>query len=178
MRIAAPPCGNKLYATEPQRDFHAVVAALPDRLFLTLPELIRAEERGRFSESIYQQFDSPYSPVSIAFSNLRELFGLSIHGEASPEDIMALEAASLVQFLIQTKGGIRAVKQAWGRGSTADLLNRIDSSPLAEMGARWYAVGMKEGRDAPDYPFLSVYYLLGGGFSDAAWTTSSALSSA
>jgi len=166
--------GTRLYATEPKRDFHAVVAALPDRLFLTLPELIRAEERGRFPESIYQQFDSPYSPVSIAFSNLRELFGLSIHGEVSPEDIMTLEAASLVRFLIQTKGGIRAVKQAWGRESTADLLNRIDSSPLVEMGARWYAVGMKEGRDAPDYPFLSVYYLLGGGFSDAAWTRSSA----
>jgi len=166
--------GIKLYATEPKRDFHAEVAALPDRLFLTLPELIRAEERGHFPESIYQQFDSPYSPVSIAFGNLRKLFGLSIHGEVSLEDILTLEAASFVRFLIQTEGVILAVKQAWGRGSTADLLNRIDSSSLAEMGARWYALGMKEGRDAPDSEFLSAYYLLGGGFPDAAWARSSA----
>ncbi len=165
--------GTRLYATEPKRDFHAVVAALPDRLFLSLPELIRAEERGRFPESIYQQFDSPYSPVSIAFSDLRKLFGLSVHGEVSPEDILVLEAASFVQFLIETKGGIRAVKQAWGRGSTVNLLNRIDLAPPEEMGARWYAAGIEAGRDAPDFPFLSVYYLLGGGFPDVAWTRSS-----
>ncbi len=101
--------GTRLYATEPKRDFHAVVAAMPDRLFLALPELIRAEERGRFPESIYQQFDSPYSPVSIAFSDLRKLFKFSVHGEVSPEDILVLEAASFVQFLIETKGGIREV---------------------------------------------------------------------
>jgi len=165
--------GTRLYATEPKRDFHAVVAALPDRLFLALPELIRAEERGRFPESIYQQFDSPYSPVSIAFSDLRKLFGLSVHGEVSPEDILVLEAASFVQFLIETKGGIRAVKQAWGRGSTVNLLNRIDSAPPEEMGARWYAAGIEAGLGALDFPFLSVYYLLGGGFPDAAWTRSS-----
>ncbi len=165
--------GTRLYATEPKRDFHAVVAALPNRLFLTLPELIRAEERGRFPESLYQQFDSPYSPVSIAFSDLRKLFGLSVHGEVSPEDILALEAASFVQFLIETKGGIRAVKQAWGRGSTVNLLNRIDSVPPEEMGARWYTAGIEAGRGAPDFPFLSVYYLLGGGFPDAAWIRSS-----
>jgi len=166
--------GTRLYATEPKRDFHAVVAALPNRLFLTLPELIRAEERGRFPESIYQQFDSPYSPVSIAFSDLRKLFGLSVHGEVSPEDILALEGASFVQFLIETKGGIRAMKQAWGRGSTVNLLNRIDSEPPEEMGARWYAAGIEAGRDAPDFPFLSVYYLLGGGFPDTAWARCSA----
>jgi hypothetical protein len=165
--------GTRLYATEPERDFHAVVAALPDRLFLSLPELIRAEERGRFPESLYQQFDSPYSPVSIAFSNLRKLFGLSVHGEISPEDILVLEAASFIQFLIETKGGIRAVKQAWGRGSTVNLLNRIDSAPPEEMGTRWYEAGIEEGRGAPDFPFLSVYYLLGGGFPDTAWTRSS-----
>jgi hypothetical protein len=166
--------GIRLYATEPDRDFHAVVAALPDRLFLSLPELICAEERGRFPESLYQQFDSPYSPVSIAFSDLRKLFGLSVHGEISPEDILPLEAASFVQFLIETKGGIRAVKQAWGRGSTVNLLNRIDSAPPEEIGTHWYATGLEAGREAPDFAFLSVYYLLGGGFPDVAWTRSSA----
>ena len=162
--------GTKLYATEPARNFHAVVAALPDRLFLSLPELIHAEERGRFPESLYQQFDSPYSSASIAFTDLRSLFGLSVHGETSPEDILGLEAASFVQFLIETKGGIQTVKQAWGKGSTVKLLNRIGLALPEEIGADWYAVGIEEGRDAPDLAFLSVYYLLGGGFPDAAWT--------
>jgi hypothetical protein len=165
--------GARLYVTEPDRDFHAVVAALPDRLFLSLPELIRAEDKGRFPESIYQQFDSPYSPVSIAFSDLRKLFKFSVHGEVSPEDILVLEAASFVQFLIETKGGIRAVKQAWGRGSTINLLTRIDPALPEDLGARWYAAGIEAGREAPDFLFLSVYYLLGGGFPDAAWARSS-----
>jgi len=165
--------GTKLYATEPERNFHAVVAALPDRLFLSLPELIHAEERGRFPESLYQQFDSPYSSASIAFTDLRSLFGLSVHGATSPEDILGLEAASFVQFLIETKGGIRAVKQAWGKGSTMKLLNRIGLALPEEIGADWHAVGIEEGRDAPDLAFLSVYYLLGGGFPDAAWDRAS-----
>lgn len=161
--------GMPLYAADPQRNFHAVIAALPQRLYYPLPELVLMEERGKFPESLYEQFDSPYSTASILFADLRNLLGLSVHGEASPEDIPALEAASFVQFLIETKGGIGSVKQAWGRGSTETLLRRIDSASLAEIGARWYRKGTEEGKSASDYPFLSAYYLLGGGFPDSAW---------
>ena len=161
--------GVALYASDPQRNFHAVIAALPQKLYYSLPELIVMEKRGKWSETLYEQFDSPYCPASIQFADLRNLLGLSVQGEASPEDIPALEAASFVQFLIETKGGIGSVKQAWGRGSTKDLLRRIDSASLAEIGVRWYATGIEEGRSGSDFPFLSVYYLLGGGFPDTAW---------
>lgn len=165
--------GMAVYASDPQRNFHAVIAALPQKLYHSLPELILMEERGKFPDSLYEQFDSPYSPASILFTNLRNLVNLSVHGEASPEDIPALEAASFMQFLIETKGGIGSVKRAWGRSSTGNLLRRIDSASLAQIGARWYAKSIEEGRSSSDFPFFSVYYLLGGGFPDAAWTESS-----
>jgi hypothetical protein len=170
------PCGSQVlktgvtvYATEPERNFHAVVAALPERLFLTLPELIRMEERGLFPPSVYQQFDSPYSPAMISFAELKSLFELSVRGEAEPADIPTLEAASLVQFLIETNGGIREVKRAWGKGSTEKLLQRVDSRSMAEISAAWYGVESEEGRAAPDFPYLRAYYLLAGGLPDAAW---------
>ena len=166
--------GMSLYASDPQRNFHAIVAALPERLYYPLPELILMEKRGKFPESFYEQFDSPYAPAYIAFGDLRGLLRLSVHGETSLEDIPVLEAASFVQFLIETKGGIASVRQAWGKGSTGGLLCRIDSSSLEEIGARWYADAVEEGRLAPDFPFLSAYYLLGGGFPDTAWARCSA----
>jgi len=161
--------GTKLYAVEPGRNFHAVLAALPERLLISLPELMRIEERGQFPNSVYQQFDSPYAPASIAFSDIRSLLALDISGEVLLEDIEALEAASFVQFLVETKGGIQALKQAWGKGSTAKLLRRIDLLPPEEIGAEWYTEGVRQGKDDPDFPYLTAYYLLAGGSPDAAW---------
>ena len=166
--------GMAIYAGDPQRNFHAVIAALPKRLYYPLPELILMEKRGRFTESLYEQFDSPYSPASILFSNLGNLYNLSVHGEASPEDIPALESASFVQFLIETKGGIDAARRAWGRGSTVNLLRRINDGSIEDLGARWHARGIEEGKNAPDFRFLSVYYLLAAGFPDTAWRMCSA----
>ena len=161
--------GMAIYSGEPQRNFHAVIAALPDRLYKPLPELILMENRGKFAESLYEQFDSPYSPASILFSDLRKLITLSVQGEASPAEIPALEGASFVQFLIETEGGIKAVRRAWGRGSTTNLLKRIDDEPIDDLGARWYAKAKEEGVLSTDYAYLNAYYLLAGGNPDAAW---------
>ena len=162
--------GVALYASDPRRNFHAVVAALPQRLYLPLPELILMADRGKFPESIYEQFDSPYSPASIAFANLHSLFNLSVQGKVSPQNIPALEAASLVQFLIETKKGIGSVKQAWGTGNTQKLLACIDKTSITDLASSWYAAAKEEGRTADDYEYLRVYYLLGNGDPDAAWT--------
>ncbi len=161
--------GTKLYAVEPGRNFHAVLAALPERFFLSLSELMRIEERGYFPKSVYQQFDSPYALASIAFSNIRSLLALDISGEVLPENIEALEAASFVQFLVETKGGIQALKRAWGKGSSEKLLRRIGPLSPEEIGTEWYAEGVRQGKDDTDFPYLMAYYLLAGGSPDAAW---------
>ena len=166
--------GMALYAADPKRNFHAVVAALPKRLYYSLPELILMEKRGRFAESAYDQFDSPYSTASILFADLRDLLSLSAHGEASLEDIAGLEAASFVQFVIETEGGIGAVKQAWGRGSTDSLISRIDSAPLAEIGRAWYSYAGEHGKESSDFSMLTAYYRLAAGYPDTAWTECSA----
>ncbi len=161
--------GMSLYAADPGRDFHAVIAALPSRLFHPLFELILMENRRDFPESVYEQFDSPYSPAFIQFADMRSLMELSVPSAMSPDAILELEAASFVQFLIEEGGGIETVKRIWGRGSTDNLLNRIDWAPLEEIGSWWYSHASQQGTSAPDFAFLSVYYLLGSGFPDSAW---------
>jgi hypothetical protein len=158
-----------LYAADPGRNFHGVVASLPSRLFRSLEELIVIEDRNEFPESIYQQFDSPYSPAFIQFADLRSLMELSAQRAISPETILELEAASFVQFLIEAGGSIDTVKRIWGKGSTDNLLGRIEWVSLDEMGNRWYSCAVHKGKNSPDFDFLSVYYLLAGGFPDSAW---------
>lgn len=161
--------GMSLYASDPGRNFHAVIAALPLRLFHPLTELILMENRRDFPDSIYEEFDSPYSPAFIQFADLRSLIGLSVQQTISPEEILELEAASFVQFLIEARGGVETVKRIWGRGSTENLLKRIEWVSLEEMGDLWYSHAKKKGKSSPDFEFLSVYYLMGAGFPDSAW---------
>jgi len=170
-------CGSQILqigmtqcAAEPERDFHAPIAALPDRLFVTLPELMHLEERGRLPQSLYQRFDAPYSPAMVgSLSGLRDLLELSEKGQDQLVDLPALEAASFVEFLIETKGGIRKVKQAWGIGTTKELLERIDSASLMQLGTVWRETAMEKGKKSSDFPYFRAYYLLSSGDPDAAW---------
>lgn len=160
--------GLRLYVTQPKRNFHAVVAALPDRLFLSLPQLVRLEKEGYFPHSLYDQFDSPYSPARVmSLAAFKNLLDLSPSGETG--SIPALEAASLVQFLINGYGGLAALRQAWGPGDTARLLFHISSLSLDTLSVKWQQAAQLGGRDAPDYERWRIYYLLASGNPDAAY---------
>lgn len=161
--------GVRMLATEPDRNFHSAIAAMPPRLVLSLSALIRAEETGHFPESIYEQFDSPYSPAMVSFAEMKSLFELQVNSQVDASDIEELEAASLVQYLLQMAGGIREVRRAWGKGSTTRLLQRIDSRSIEELGKDWNEAFKREGRIADDYPYFRVYYLLASGYPDQAW---------
>ncbi len=161
--------GMRMYAADPTRNFHAVVAALPDRLFLPLPQLIRLEEEGQFPPSLYDRFDSPYSSAAIlSLDAFKGIFDLRVEGEES--SIPALEAASLVQFLIEQEGGISGVKRAWGKGSTERLIARITPESPAQLSERWRAAAIAAGMRSPDYHRWHAYYLLGSGDPDRAYT--------
>jgi len=160
--------GMRLYAADPQRNFHGVVAALPDRLFLTLPQLMRLEEEHYFPSSLYEQFDSPYSPAAItSLSAFKQVLDLSPSGQEN--SVPALEAASFVQFLIETMGGLRAVKRMWGMETTDRLLQRITALSPAELSVKWRNVALVKGKEAPDFARLHAYYLLESGDPDAAY---------
>ncbi len=161
--------GMSLYAADPNRNFYAVVAALPARLFITLPELTSLAANGRLPESIYYQFDSPYSPATIQLSNFKSLYDITLYQAASPSNIPGLESASLVQFLIATHGGITAIRRAWGLGTTAELIHRIDPAPLAQISMAWRKNAITYGKNAPGFSYLQAYYLMGNGDPDGAW---------
>jgi len=161
--------GVSLYASDPDRNFHAVIAALPRRLYHPLQELILMENRGGFPESIYERYDSPYSRVLIGLADYKKLLDLSASEADTLSDIGALEAASFVQYLIEHMGGMRELKRIWGKGSTERLLARVEGVSIADLGNAWYATGRDEGSTASDYEYLQVYYLLADGKSDVAW---------
>lgn len=160
--------GMRMYAADPARNFHAVVAALPDRLFLSLPQLIRLEEKNQFPPSLYDRFDSPYSPAAIlSLDAFKGILDLKVEdGESS---IPALESASLVQFLIEREGGIDGVKRAWGKGSTERLIARIAPEPLDQLSEEWHKAAINAGAGAPSYHRWHAYYLLASGDPDRAY---------
>lgn len=161
--------GMTIYATQPERNYHGVLASLPARLLVSLPQLVLLEERGRFPRSVYEQYDSPYSSAAIAFADYKSLFDLSADDAGRLSDILSMEAASFVQFLIEEKGGMREVKRIWGKGTTDRLLARIEADSIAGLGDEWYAFAKDYGRLSDDYEYLRVYYLLGDGDPDGAW---------
>jgi hypothetical protein len=160
--------GMRIYAAEPGRNFHAIVAALPERMFLSLPELIRIEEIGRFPRSLYQRFDSPYSPAMIgSFVDLSDM-----RVEISPADIALLEAASFVQFLIE-KCGMPALKGVWEAGIAGQFPEQLSLNSIAQLGSMWRGAAVDLGKDSPDFPYLCAYYLLKNGDPDAAYQRTS-----
>ena len=166
--------GMRLYAAQPHRDFYAVIAALPDRLFLTVPQLINLEAEGYLTlSSVYEQFDSPYSAAMISsMAAFRNLLDLTPGGEQ--KSIPALEAAALVQYLISHYGGIGAIRSIWGPGSTDRLLTQLTGESLTALSADWRTVADKQGPTAPDYERWHIYYLLASGAPDSAYSAAMA----
>ena len=165
--------GMRLYSAQPKRDFYAVIAALPDRLFLTLPQLVNLESEGYFPRSLYDQFDSPYSSAAIvSMAAFRNLIDLTPGGEEN--SILALESAALVQYLISHYGGIGAIRGIWGPGLTDRILTQLTGEPLTTLSADWRRTADNQGSDAPDYERWHIYYLLASGAPDSAYSAAMA----
>lgn len=162
--------GVRLLATFPERNFHGAIAALPEKLFVSLPELIAREGRGFIPETVYQIADSPYAAAGIgSLTAIKDLLDLRVRTEEGEEDLLVLEAASLVQFLVETRGGIEALRQAWGKGGTEFRLQQITVGSIPELGQSWAAEARARGKTSPDYLYWRALSLLRSGDPDGAY---------
>ena len=164
--------GTSMVLGDPDRNYHSAVAATPARLQYSLEDLLRLEAAGEFSPTLYQQFDSPFS-ASMALGSLESvatfytLFGSE--GKLVPEESFAsLQAASLVQYLIECNGGIDALKSVWGPGSSRILIEQLSCEPLDDLSQAWHEAALAGGRDEKDYDYYRALYLFEAGeFEDA-----------
>jgi len=159
--------GTAMILAEPDREFHSAVAAAPSRLRYSLEDLLRLEAEGEFPETLYQQFDSPFS-ASMALGSLESVatfytfFGSE--GNLIPEESLAsLEAASLVQYLIECNGGMGALRSVWGPGRSEALLERLSCGPLADLSEAWWEAADAAGREEEDYDYYRALYLFEAG---------------
>ena len=161
--------GSVLAIAYPDRNFHAVVAALPDAVRPTLQDLVALEAHG-LSETFYQQNTSPTAN--------RYLFSLESVGtvlraaeawHTSPlETIEALQAASLVQYLIEKDGSSEILHRVWGAGYTETVLERVSGRSLKELSEAWHEVAISSGQRASDYPYQQALRLAETGYCDEA----------
>jgi len=168
--------GMAIYAATPSRNYHAFVAALPDRLFLSLDQLIRLEKANRLPFSLYQRVDAPYAPAAVGdLADLRALLQLS-DVKAGAADLAVWEAASLTQFLIEEFGGIEALHRTWTAGPAEEILRVLVPAGSSAIGPRWRESARNKGRTSPEFPYLEALYLLASGNPDAAFAKTKAWS--
>jgi hypothetical protein len=157
----------------PDRNHHCPVAAAPPRLRYSFEDLLRLEATGEFPQTLYQRFDSPFSP-SMALGSLESiatfysLFGTE--GALVPEeDFASLHAASLVAYLIDCNGGLGALKSVWGPGSSVAVFERLVCEPLDELGDSWWKAATEGGLAGPTYGYYHALYLFESGEFEEAY---------
>ena len=164
--------GVLLNLTQPDRDFHESVAAAPERLRTSLEGLLRLESTGLFPETLYQMYDSPYSPRMaigsldrlVAFFEMAETLGF---GEVE-YGLVELEAASLVQHVLEVTGGWEAIEAAWGPGLTEVVLTTIVREPVPVLTENWSAAVNAVAGSGPEYDYQCARFLFeAGSFADA-----------
>ncbi len=164
--------GTAMVLGDPGRNYHSAVAAAPARLQYSFEELLRLEVAGEFPPTLYQRFDSPFS-ASMALGSLENvatfytLFGSE--GNLVPEEsFTSLQAASLVQYLIECNGGIEALKSVWGPGASQILIDQLSCEPLGDLSKAWHETALASGRAEEDYDYYRALYLFEAGeFEDA-----------
>jgi len=159
--------GTTMLLADPDRSFHPTVAAAPSRLRYSLEALLELDANGHFSETLYQQFDSPYSE-RMAFGSFESiavfysLFG--DEGNLVPEeDFASLQSASLVEYLIQCSDGMAALKAVWGPGASRALFEQLASGPLADLGEAWHRTAIAEGQTGALYDYYRALSLFEAG---------------
>jgi hypothetical protein len=157
----------------PGRNHHSAVAAAPPRLRYSFEDLLRIETVGGFTPTLYQRFDSPFSP-SMALGSLESiatfysLFGTE--GALIPEeDFVSLQAASLVKYLIDCNGGLGALKSVWGPGGSAALFERLACGTSDELSESWWSAAAEEGQSGPTYEYYRALYLFEVGEFEEAY---------
>jgi len=159
--------GSTMVFADPDRSFHSAVAAAPSRLRYSLEDLLQLDANGQFSETLYQQFNSPFS-ARMAFGSLESiavfysLFGSE--GNLVPEeDFASLQAASLVEYLIQCNDGIEALKAVWGPGTSRALFERLSCGPLDDLNEAWHRAAIADGQTGALYDYYRALYLFEAG---------------
>lgn len=164
--------GMLMHITFPDRDFHAPLAAAPIRLLHSLDDLLKLESIDQFEETLYQQYQSPFSArlamgTFEGIGEFRTMFATV--GDASAEyDIASLQAASFVQYLIECAGGLEAFRSIWGPGTTEALIDRLTCGPLTELFDEWLTVIQATDPSAPEYAYYHARFLFEAGETAAA----------
>jgi hypothetical protein len=159
--------GTVTVLVHPDRNHHAAVAAAPERLRYSFEDLLSLEGSGAFSPTLYQQFDSPFS-ASMALGSLESIatfytvFGTE--GSLTPEeDFLSLQAASLVQYVIECSGGTDVLESVWGPGSSEALFGRVACGTLDELAESWHETAIAEGSTGVLYDYYRALYLFEAG---------------
>ncbi len=168
--------GMLMNLSEPERNFHVPVAAAPSRLLYSLDDLLKLERIDQFEETLYQRYQSPFSP-RLAMGTLEGLGEFrsmlaSIGDESASYDIADLQAASLVRYLIDCVGGLAAFREVWGPGTSEALIERLSCSPWEELFNDWMAAAQTADTSTVEYQYYQARFQFeAGDIADAAQAT-------
>lgn len=164
--------GMLMNAVFPGRDFHIPLAAAPTRLLYSLEDMFQLEKVDAFEETLYQRYQSPFSP-RMAMGSLegigefRSMFS-TVHDESADYDIADLQAASLVQYLIECGGGLQEFRGVWGPGTTEALMVRLACGPLTELFEDWMSAVQTADTAAAEFEYYQARFLFEAGELEAA----------
>jgi len=166
--------GMTLVAAHPNRNFHTFVAALPERSRHSVDELISLETSGDFPRTYYQIYDSPHAMrFGLSLAATKRHYDIPRVVLANPEQQQIyLESASLVQYLIEERHSIEALRAVWDVGFTANLLDRLTGCTTGELTREWHAAAEGRGIGSADYDVQRIVLLIESGDCDAAYETS------
>jgi len=164
--------GMLMNVSSPDRDFHVPLAAAPLRLLHSVDDLLMLERIDTFGETLYQRYQSPYSPRMAmgTFESIGEFRTMiaSIGDEAAEYGIAELQAGSLVQYLIECAGGQEAFRAIWGPGTSEALISRLTCGPVTELFGDWMTVIQSADSSSPEFASYQARFLFEAGDIEAA----------
>lgn len=164
--------GMLLHVSFPGRNFHTPLAAAPSRVLHSLQDLIRLEAADAFETTLYQRYQSPFSPrLAIgSFEGLGEFRAMlsAFEDESSEYDIAELQVASLVQYLIECSGGLQEFRSIWGPGTTEALIARLTCGPLTDLAGDWQEAVRESGPTEDEFEYYRARFLYEAGEIQAA----------
>jgi len=164
--------GMLLYVSFPERNFHTPLAAAPSRILHSLRDLFRLEAADEFEETLYQRYQSPFSQ-RLAVGSLEGLGEFkamlsTVEDESSEFDIAQLQAASLVQYLIECGGGLQEFRRIWGPGTTEAVIARLACGPLTDLADNWLRVVHESDASEDELEYYQARFLYEAGELEAA----------
>ncbi|MFC2079406.1 hypothetical protein ACFLSZ_05465 [Candidatus Bipolaricaulota bacterium] len=150
--------GMLMNVSFPGKDFHVPLAAAPTRLLYSLEDMFLLEKADAYEETLYQRYQSPFSQRMAmgsleGIAEFRAMFS-GVDDESADYDIADLQAASLVQYLIECADGLQGFRSIWGPGTTEALLARLACGPSTKLFDDW----MRSVRDADTHESEFDYY--------------------